>query len=238
MQLSLNYEVFRYMTSLNSRLQLANSWPYLDIKVFSRKYSYVQTCGQITAASDWPRLFAPRCFVQHIDIRMQLTVMNQVYCIFHFRLEQEAEQEALDVAVHRVRDTDILRVNAIQALTSASQLGYLNIIIASLEIANQLALIALGSYILQLYNSYTVFKFKMKTIVACIRINSYNTAISQLTVDKMPSSLTSVSGHHNKIRRPYLRWDELHQHRTPKLPLDELEHFRYLIAELHQIAKS
>ena len=42
---------------------VANSWPYLDIKVFSRKYSYVYTRSQITAASDWPRLFLhPRCF--------------------------------------------------------------------------------------------------------------------------------------------------------------------------------
>ena len=58
MQLLLNYEVFRCMTHpLNNRLSLANSWPYLDIKVFSCKYSYVYTRSQITVASDWPRLF-------------------------------------------------------------------------------------------------------------------------------------------------------------------------------------
>ena len=41
MQLSLSYEVFRYMTSPEQQVIVANSWPYFDIKVFSRKYSYV-----------------------------------------------------------------------------------------------------------------------------------------------------------------------------------------------------
>ena len=34
-------------------------------------------------------------YSQHIDIRTELTVMSYVYCIIHFRLEQEVEQEAL-----------------------------------------------------------------------------------------------------------------------------------------------
>ena len=55
-----------------------------------------------------------------------------------------------------------------------------------------------------MYCSYAIvilyIKFKMKTVVACIRINSYNTAISLLTVGKIPiiANICQWSSQQNK----------------------------------------
>ena len=72
--------------------QLANSWPQLDIKVFSRMYKYIasQLCSysQITTASDWPRLFLhPRCFclaynnAQVYELAIANNITNTIHCM-------------------------------------------------------------------------------------------------------------------------------------------------------------
>ena len=49
-----------YIATFVLYLQLANSWPELDIKVLVGYIAmYVASYSQITAASDWHCLFAP-----------------------------------------------------------------------------------------------------------------------------------------------------------------------------------